>query len=58
VKVALGERGPVWWDDGGPDLNRRMVINTPYREWFDAMVGFESDSRSNALIGPRQESTL
>ena len=21
VKQALGERGPVWWKDGAPDLN-------------------------------------
>ena len=34
AKVALGERGPVWWDDGAPDLNRRLVRNTPYAEWF------------------------
>ena len=34
AKVALGERGPVWWHDGAPDLNRRMVANTPYAEWF------------------------
>ncbi len=25
VKRALGERGPVWWGDGSPDLNRRMA---------------------------------
>jgi hypothetical protein len=30
VKRALGERGPVWWKDGAPDLNRQMVRNTPY----------------------------
>jgi len=30
AKVALGERGPVWWDDDAPDYNRRMVKNTPY----------------------------
>jgi HAD superfamily hydrolase (TIGR01509 family) len=24
VKRALGERGPAWWDDGAPDLNRHM----------------------------------
>jgi hypothetical protein len=30
AKVALGERGPVWWDDGAPDLTRRMAANTPY----------------------------
>ncbi len=33
-KVALGERGPVWWEDGAPDYNRRMAINTPYADWF------------------------
>ncbi|SFC22720.1 hypothetical protein SAMN05428997_10530 [Bosea sp. CRIB-10] len=33
AKVALGERGPVWWDDGAPDLNRHMAKNTPYAEW-------------------------
>lgn len=34
IKVALGERGPVWWSDGAPDYNRRMVKNTPYWDWF------------------------
>ncbi|SNR42600.1 hypothetical protein EYF88_07685 [Paracoccus sediminis] len=29
AKIALGERGPVWWNDGAPDFNRRMVRNTP-----------------------------
>lgn len=37
AKVALGERGPVWWDDGSPDLNRHMVANTPYADWFLAL---------------------
>ena len=32
AKVALGERGPVCWSDGAPDLNRRMTKNTPYTE--------------------------
>ncbi len=32
AKVALGERGPVWWTDGAPDLNRHLVKNTPYAE--------------------------
>lgn len=30
AKVALGERGPAWWDDGDPDLNRHLVKNTRY----------------------------
>ncbi|WP_376095894.1 hypothetical protein ACE7GA_03880 [Roseomonas sp. CCTCC AB2023176] len=37
AKVALGERGPVWWDDGAPDLNRKLVRNTPYAAWFEAL---------------------
>jgi hypothetical protein len=39
AKVALGERGPAWWGDGAPDYNRRMVVNTPYREWFEGRGG-------------------
>src|SRR3954453_1863075 len=34
AKVALGERGDPWWTDGAPDYNRRMVANSPYRDWF------------------------
>ena len=37
AKRGLGERGPVWWDDGAPDLNRRMVRSTPYAGWFAAL---------------------
>lgn len=37
AKIALGERGPVWWDDGEPDYNRRMVARTPYAAWFDTL---------------------
>ena len=34
AKRALGERGPVWWDDGAPDLNRRIARTTLYADWF------------------------
>ena len=34
AKVALGERGPVWWSDGAPDYNRHLVKNTPYADWY------------------------
>lgn len=34
AKHGLGERGPVWWTDGAPDLNRHMVKNTPYAHWY------------------------
>lgn len=39
AKVALGERGPVWWDDGAPDLNRHMARNTPYADWYASLAG-------------------
>lgn len=35
AKVALGERGPVWWHDGARDLNRYLVKNTIYRDWYE-----------------------
>lgn len=41
AKVALGERGPVWWTDGAPDLNRHLVGNTPYSRWF---AGLDDDA--------------
>lgn len=37
AKLALGERGPPWWNDGAPDWNRHLARNTPYRDWFDSL---------------------
>ncbi|GJE18294.1 hypothetical protein [Methylobacterium marchantiae] len=37
AKHGLGERGPVWWTDGAPDQNRRMVANTTYAEWYTGL---------------------
>jgi hypothetical protein len=34
AKRALGERGDVWWNDGSPDYNRKLAVNTPYASWF------------------------
>lgn len=34
AKVALGERGPVWWQDDAPDLNRHLVAKTGYADWL------------------------
>ena len=39
AKIALGERGPVWWDDGAPDLNRHLARNTLYADWFRVLEG-------------------
>jgi hypothetical protein len=36
TKIALGERGPVWWTDGVPDLNRQKVSGSPYAQWWAA----------------------
>ena len=33
AKRALGERGPPWWSDGAPDLNRHLARTTPYANW-------------------------
>ena len=38
AKRALGERGPVWWRDGAPDFNRRMVANSPYAAWYSQLL--------------------
>ena len=43
TKRALGERGPVWWDDGSPDCNRRMARNTPYADWFSNLHSAAQD---------------
>lgn len=34
AKHALGERGPVWWDDGAPDLTRHLARTGPYAGWW------------------------
>ncbi|WP_132255192.1 hypothetical protein [Methylobacterium segetis] len=34
AKIGLGERGPVWWEDGAPDENRRLARNTGYAAWY------------------------
>jgi hypothetical protein len=34
AKQRLGERGPVWWDDGAPDETRLAPWNSSYAEWW------------------------
>ncbi len=41
AKTALGERGPVWWQDGARDYNRHRVKNTPYATWY---AGLQDDA--------------
>ena len=45
AKVGLGERGPVWWRDGAPDLNRHLVRTTPYADWYAALSDGEPEPR-------------
>ena len=37
AKQALGERGPVCWDDGAPDYTRHLARTSPYAGWFAAL---------------------
>ncbi|GAA0731732.1 hypothetical protein GCM10009106_12550 [Sphingomonas japonica] len=37
AKRGLGERGPVWWNDGAPDLNRHLARTGPYADWYEAL---------------------
>jgi len=37
AKVSLGERGPVWWSDGQPDLTQKMARTGPYADWFASL---------------------
>jgi hypothetical protein len=41
AKIALAERGSVWWTHGSPDFNRHMARNTTYADWF---TGLANDS--------------
>ncbi|UWR21337.1 hypothetical protein [Sulfitobacter sp. S190] len=38
AKHTLGERGPVWWDDGAPDEGGKHPKNTGYAAWWDALA--------------------
>jgi hypothetical protein len=38
AKRALGERGPVWWDDGAPDYTRHAPATTPYAAWAEGLA--------------------
>lgn len=44
AKRRLGERGPVWWDDGAKDWNRHLARNTPYADWYAALDSTDNDA--------------
>jgi hypothetical protein len=57
AKRALGERGPVWWTDGAPDLNRHMARTTPYAAWFAelAVAGNAGGSAAGSCEAPEPD---
>ena len=46
AKVALGERGPVWWDDGAPDETQKAPQNSSYAGWWAALAEDQRTSGS------------
>lgn len=50
AKIALGERGAPWWDDGAPDLNRHMARNSEYAGWYEALKTGHRDSEMSARL--------
>lgn len=49
AKRRLGERGPVWWADGAPDLGGKAPWNTRYADWWASL----DDTARAAAIGRR-----
>ena len=52
LKVALGERGAPWWDDGAPDYNKKLVAKTPYADWYSRIA---RETRETQLFWPETE---
>jgi hypothetical protein len=52
AKMTLGERGPVWWDDGAPDYNRHMAKNTPYAAWFEGVDRYRHLETETETVPP------
>lgn len=44
AKRRLGERGPVWWEDGTPDEGGRHPCNSSYADWW-AGLGAAAQAR-------------
>lgn len=41
AKQALGERGPVWWNDGAPDETGRAPAHSTYATWWANLTADE-----------------
>jgi len=46
AKIALGEAGPVWWNDGTPDLSGSRPEQTAYAAWWAGLTETERESGS------------
>ena len=44
AKVALGERGRVWWEDGAPDDTRKKPENTAYAGWWQSLEAAQRET--------------
>ncbi|KQI69695.1 hypothetical protein AN189_04730 [Loktanella sp. 3ANDIMAR09] len=44
AKRDLGERGPVWWDDGAPDQGGKHPRNTSYAAWWSGLSDAARDA--------------
>ena len=44
AKVALGERGPVWWTDGKADVLQKAPQNTDYADWWAGLSESEREA--------------
>ncbi|MFZ3581253.1 hypothetical protein ACOI1H_03655 [Loktanella sp. DJP18] len=47
AKRDLGERGPVWWEDGAPDEGGRHPKNTSYADWW---AGLDTATRGRGDV--------
>lgn len=45
AKRRLGERGPVWWDDGAPDETQKAPWNSSYAGWWAGLGKDGEDER-------------
>ncbi|MBU2357565.1 MAG: hypothetical protein KKB02_01315 [Alphaproteobacteria bacterium] len=43
AKRDLGERGPVWWDDGAPDEGGKHPKNSSYADWW---AGLDAEAQA------------
>ena len=48
AKRRLGERGPVWWEDGSPDEGGKHPRNSIYADWW---AGLSDEERAEGDPG-------